>query len=86
MSVDSDDLLWYVAELADLFNTERPGDMAFELQDTVERLLDLASSPSEELSGSPAPSPSSGRRRRVVIDRQASSPPGDVTKPAATRR
>jgi (p)ppGpp synthase/HD superfamily hydrolase len=44
MSVDSDDLLWYVAELADLFNTERPGDMAFELQDTVERLLDLASS------------------------------------------
>jgi len=53
MSVDSDDLLWYVVELADLFTTERPGDMAFELKDVVERLLDLASSPSEELSGSP---------------------------------
>ena len=43
MDVDPEDLLWYHAALADLFVTERPGDMASELQDTVERLLDLAS-------------------------------------------
>ncbi len=45
MDVDPEDLLWYVAALADLFVTERPGDMASEFQDTVERLLDLASQP-----------------------------------------
>ena len=42
MDVNPDDLLWYYEALADLFVTERPGDMASELQDTVERLLDLA--------------------------------------------
>lgn len=41
MEVDRDELLWYTAALADLFVTERPGDMAFEFSDTVERLLDL---------------------------------------------
>ena len=45
MRVDSDDLLWYVTSLADLFATERPGDMAFELKDTVARLMALASRP-----------------------------------------
>ena len=45
MEVDSEDLLWYFATLADFFVTERPGDMASELKDTVERLLDLASAP-----------------------------------------
>lgn len=56
MEVDSEDLLWYFAELADLFTTERPGDMASELGDVVARLLDLASAPDTELSGS-APTP-----------------------------
>ena len=42
MEVDPDDLLWYMTALADLFTTERPGDMAAELNETVERLLDLA--------------------------------------------
>ena len=45
MDVDPEDLLWYFAALADLFVTERPGDMASELSDTVDRLLDLASTP-----------------------------------------
>lgn len=45
MAVDGEDILWYFAELADLFDTERPGDMAFELTDTVDRLLELASQP-----------------------------------------
>jgi DNA helicase IV len=45
MEVDAEDVLWYVAELADLFTTERPGDMAAEFGNTVERLLDLASQP-----------------------------------------
>ena len=45
MGVDPDELLWYVSELADLFVTERPGDMAWEFQRTVETLLDLASAP-----------------------------------------
>jgi len=45
MGVEAEDLLWYTAGLADLFVTERPGDMASELQDTVERLLDLTSQP-----------------------------------------
>jgi hypothetical protein len=45
MGVDPEELLWYVSALADLFTTERPGDMASEFQDTVERLLDLASQP-----------------------------------------
>ena len=45
MDVDPDDLLWYNAALADLFVTERPGDMASELHDTVEKLLELASRP-----------------------------------------
>ena len=45
MEVDPEDLLWYFAALADLFVTERPGDMASELQDCVERLLDLSSAP-----------------------------------------
>ena len=45
MDVDPDDLLWYVAELADLFTAERPGDMAAEFGGTVEALLDLASQP-----------------------------------------
>jgi ATP-dependent exoDNAse (exonuclease V) beta subunit len=44
MEVDAHEILWYQEALADLFVTERPGDMASELQDTVERLLDLASS------------------------------------------
>lgn len=47
MHVDPEDLLWYVAELADLFTTQRPGDMASELRDTVNRLMELASSPSD---------------------------------------
>ncbi|WP_354699062.1 DNA helicase [Paraconexibacter sp. AEG42_29] len=51
MEVDSEDLLWYFAALADLFTTERPGDMASELGDTVARLLDLASTPDAELAG-----------------------------------
>jgi hypothetical protein len=42
MNVEAEDLLWYMAELADLFTAERPGDMAFELQGTVEQLLDVA--------------------------------------------
>jgi (p)ppGpp synthase/HD superfamily hydrolase len=45
MDVNPDDLLWYYDALADLFVTERPGDMASELQDTVERLLDAAAEP-----------------------------------------
>ena len=45
MEVDADDLLWYEAALADLFATERPGDMASELQDTVRRLLEIAAQP-----------------------------------------
>ena len=45
MDVDADEILWYYEALADLFATERPGDMASELRDTVERLLDLASQP-----------------------------------------
>lgn len=45
MEVQSEDVLWYFEALADLFVTERPGDMASELQDTVERLLDFASQP-----------------------------------------
>lgn len=52
MNVNQDDLLWYVDALADLFATERPGDMAWELKDTVDRLLELASDPDRELSGS----------------------------------
>jgi (p)ppGpp synthase/HD superfamily hydrolase len=47
MDVQAEDLLWYVSELADLFVTERPGDMAWELRRTVDDLLDLASSPVE---------------------------------------
>jgi hypothetical protein len=46
MDVDPDDLLWYFEALADLFAVERPGDMAFELKDTVDRLLELVSAPS----------------------------------------
>jgi hypothetical protein len=42
MDVEADDLLWYMSELADLFAAERPGDMASELQGTVEQLLDAA--------------------------------------------
>jgi DNA helicase IV len=45
MDVDPEDLLWYNAALADLFVTERPGDMASELHDTVEKLLELVSHP-----------------------------------------
>ncbi|MEN3284722.1 MAG: hypothetical protein V7607_5862 [Solirubrobacteraceae bacterium] len=45
MDVDPEDLLWYNAALADLFVTERPGDMASELQDTVDKLLELVSQP-----------------------------------------
>jgi hypothetical protein len=45
MEVDPEDILWYQEALADLFVTERPGDMACELQDTVDRLLELASAP-----------------------------------------
>jgi hypothetical protein len=48
MDVEADDLLWYVSELADLFVTERPGDMAWELRRTVDDLLDLVSSPVDE--------------------------------------
>lgn len=40
MEVNHEDLLWYLEALADLFTTERPGDMASELRDTVNRLLD----------------------------------------------
>jgi hypothetical protein len=47
MSVDPEDLLWYFSALADLFVTERPGDMASELRDTVEILVDLASQPGD---------------------------------------
>jgi hypothetical protein len=45
VDVDPDELLWYLSALADLFATERPGDLPSELLDTVDRLLDLASSP-----------------------------------------
>jgi DNA helicase IV len=45
MDVDPEDVLWYFLALSDLFVTERPGDMASELRDTVERLLDLVSQP-----------------------------------------
>jgi (p)ppGpp synthase/HD superfamily hydrolase len=45
MNVDPEDLLWYQEGLADLFVTERPGDMASELQVAVNRLLELASEP-----------------------------------------
>jgi (p)ppGpp synthase/HD superfamily hydrolase len=45
MKVDPEDLLWYRSALADLFVTERPGDMASEFQKTVEELLDLVSQP-----------------------------------------
>ncbi|WP_156027719.1 HD domain-containing protein [Candidatus Solirubrobacter pratensis] len=45
MAVDPEDILWYQEELADLFVAERPGDMASELQDAVDRLLELASEP-----------------------------------------
>jgi DNA helicase IV len=45
MDVNAEDLLWYLAALADLFVTERPGDMASELQDTITRLLTMASEP-----------------------------------------
>jgi hypothetical protein len=45
MAVDPNDLLWYQAALADLFANERPGDMADELRETVDTLLDLASEP-----------------------------------------
>jgi len=47
MDVQAEDLLWYVSELADLFVTERPGDLAWELRRAVDDLLDLASSPVE---------------------------------------
>jgi hypothetical protein len=43
MEVDPEDLLWYYAALADLFVTERPGDLASEFQHTVETLLEIAS-------------------------------------------
>jgi hypothetical protein len=45
MDVDPEVALWYQQELADLFQTERPGDMASELNDTVDRLLDVVSAP-----------------------------------------
>ncbi|OAI38794.1 hypothetical protein AYO39_03475, partial [Actinobacteria bacterium SCGC AG-212-D09] len=45
MNVDHNEVCWYQSELADLFVTERPGDMASELRDTVERLLELVSAP-----------------------------------------
>jgi DNA helicase IV len=45
MDVDSEDLLWYQQQLADLFVTERPGDLAWELRDTVEKLIDMVSAP-----------------------------------------
>jgi hypothetical protein len=45
MGVDPEDLLWYQQELADLFVVERPGDLAWELRATVDRLLEVVSSP-----------------------------------------
>jgi len=45
MQIDPEDLLWYFAALADLFTTERPGDMAADFGEAVERLLDLSSAP-----------------------------------------
>lgn len=40
MVVDPENLFWYLQALADLFAVERPGDMASELRDTVDRLLE----------------------------------------------
>ncbi len=55
LAVDPEDLLWYFAALADLFVTERPGDMASDLQDTVETLLELASAPDVGQRGTTSP-------------------------------
>lgn len=63
MDVESEDLLWYVSGLADLFATERPGDMAFELKDTVGRLMELVSRPpADQLPGAEEATPAATSR------------------------
>ena len=54
MGVEPDDLLWYVDSLAELFNSERPGDMAGELRATVDQLLEAATTDAPESTAMPA--------------------------------
>jgi hypothetical protein len=54
MGVKPDDILWYFDALADLFASERPGDMADELRATVDQMLEGATADSPESTTSPA--------------------------------
>jgi len=54
MEVEADEILWYFDALADLFGSERPGDMADELRATVDQLLEAATAGSPESTKQPA--------------------------------